>query len=43
MSKKILMLACLFALIMPLAACGGGDAGEDTVPPAEEAPTESPS
>ena len=45
MNKKILMLAGLLALVMPLAACGGGadDNLEEVVPPTEESPAESPS
>ncbi|WP_277882678.1 hypothetical protein [Oscillatoria sp. FACHB-1406] len=40
MTKKFLTLACLFALALPLVACGGGDKAPSESP---ASPTESPS
>jgi|GEM_PF-5260666 len=44
MTKKLWALLCLFALVMPIAACNkeGGDAGGGGESPAQESPAESP-
>lgn len=47
MAKKLWILLCLLALVMPVAACnneGGDDAGGEspTEAPAEESPAEAP-
>jgi hypothetical protein len=42
MTKKILTLACLLALVMPLVACGGGGGGGAS-PESPASPPASPS